>query len=340
MRVILTITSLLSLTAILLFAGTYDIPTLTAPNSKIIEVNTDKKDEKTETEPKIVFFVEKQSEPKEQPKVDNTVKKEAPAKKEILVLEDRNSLNIRGPVTAQSVGDWSNKLLKMSHTLKASETIYLVMDTPGGSVLDGNQFIDLGNSIPQKIVTVTLFSASMGFQIVQNFDERYITPNGTLMSHRASGGFRGSFGSDGKGELNSQLNWIMEILKRSDLNASKRMKISYEDYMELIRDEFWTTGDIAVEKSAADKVANVTCGRSLVNAKENLEIKSFFGSLKLTFSKCPLISAPLDVKMEWNASSTEAQKNDTQIFYNRLLFDKKTFVQKYITTGEFDSFLK
>lgn len=174
----------------------------------------------------------------ELPDVDNLAAssenlKLSPAKKTI-ILEKKNMLVFRGPVTAKSVAEAQAKLLKMSYKLKRSDVIYLVLDTPGGSVFSGMEFIDHLRAVPQKIQTVTLFAASMGFQIVQNMDKRYITRSGTLMSHRARGGIQGQF----DGELETRYRMVKRAINYLDAIASKRMDLSLKDYRKLIKDEY------------------------------------------------------------------------------------------------------
>jgi len=123
-----------------------------------------------------------------------------PASKTI-TLESKNIVVFRGPVTEKSASEVQTKILEMSHRLGKNKVIYLVLNTPGGSVGAGLDLIDFLRAIPQKVHTITLFAASMGFQFAQNMDKRYITPNGTLMSHRAR---LGGLGGQLDGELESR----------------------------------------------------------------------------------------------------------------------------------------
>ena len=85
-----------------------------------------------------------------------------------VVLSKSNTLALQGPVTYSSVAQLQQKMIALSNSLSKNSTIYLVLDTPGGSVGAGMALIDTAKSIPQRVVTITSFAASMGFITVQS----------------------------------------------------------------------------------------------------------------------------------------------------------------------------
>lgn len=261
-------------------------------------------------------------------------------KLEVITLTERNTIVFRGPVTGASVAAFQKAILEKSNKLQKSDVIYMAIDSPGGSVIVGNQLIDTVKSLPQKVKSVTLFSASMAFQMVQNFDERLITPSGTLMSHRASGGFEGEFGGDGKGELITRLNWILKILKAADENAAYRMQMSLNDYQKLIADEYWASGKDAVDDKAADRMVLLKCDESLLKKVEIVSVKSFFGEATLSYSGCPVITYPLEVQMKFSSFTNDVKKEEFERFINKLITDKRTFVKDYIVTNKIESIVK
>jgi ATP-dependent protease ClpP protease subunit len=255
---------------------------------------------------------------------------------ETILLTEQNSMTFRGPVTPESVANFQRAIITRSHSLKKDDIIYIVMDTPGGSVMDGAQMIDTVNALPQKIKSITIFAASMGFQFVQNFDERLITSSGVLMSHRASGGFRGEFGGDGKGELITQLNFIVKILKRFDDIAAGRMLIPTKEYQEMIRDEYWSFGQTAVDEGAADKVVKVICDKKLMEGTETLEISNMFFKSRASFSRCPLISSPISISNSFLTNDA----NKYQYFIDTLFTNKRKFVKEFIITDKYLDYLQ
>ena len=209
------------------------------------------------------------------------------AKTEKIVLTEANSVIFNQEVTSDYV---SKKTLEVITKSTRSNVIFLVLDTPGGSVSAGLSFIDTIKSLNIKVHTITIFAASMGYQMVQELGTRYIMPSGTLMSHRgAVGGLSGQV----PGELNSRLGHIQAILDGMSQRASLRVGMRKKDYDAAIINELWVFGQQAVDSRHADAVASVTCSRELINGTYVERVATLFGEVQLTFSKCPLVSAPI-----------------------------------------------
>lgn len=211
------------------------------------------------------------------------------AKNVEIVLTEDNSIVFNQAVSADYA---SKKTLEVMKKAKKGVPLYLVLDTPGGSVTAGLAFIDAIKSLKVSVHTITIFAASMGYQFVQELGVRYITPSGTLMSHRgAVGGLSGQV----PGELNSRLNHIQAILSGMSSRAAARVGMSKQDYDAAIINELWISGQEAVASKHADLVASVTCDKSLMDGTYEQEILTIFGRVSLVFSKCPLISTPIEI---------------------------------------------
>lgn len=212
----------------------------------------------------------------------------------VIVLSESNTVILRGPVTGESIAAVGNKVIELNRSLPKDKNIILVLDTPGGSISAGNELIELIEGLPRKVVTVTIFAASMGYQIAQALDTRYILQTGTLMSHRAA---IGGLGGQVPGEANSRLNWITQAVELMEKKTSKRVGMSLKEYKEAIRDELWLTGENAVRQNHADQVVRALCDDSL-SGTEEVDINTMFGTVKATVSKCPIISGPLAISGE------------------------------------------
>jgi ATP-dependent Clp protease protease subunit len=210
------------------------------------------------------------------------------AKNEEIVLTKNNSVMFNQQVSNEYA---SKKTLEVIKKAKAGIPLYLVLDTPGGSVTAGLAFIDAVKSLKVPVHTITIFAASMGYQFVQELGTRYIMPSGTLMSHRgAVGGLSGQV----PGELNSRLNHIQAILSGMSARAAARIGMDKKAYDDAIINELWVSGEDAVNAKHADKLANVQCDKALIEETYEQQLTTIFGKVNIVFSKCPLISAPID----------------------------------------------
>lgn len=249
----------------------------------------------------------------------------------VLVLKPDNTLVFNEVVTDESVSKFQLKSQEMSNKLPKNQEIILVLYTPGGSVSAGMLLMDNLKALPQKVKTLTIFSASMGFQFVQNLSDRMIIPSGILMSHRASGGMEGEIG----GEFDVRFNAVKRQIEYLDRIAAKRMKMSLETYRELISDEYWVHGFEAVDDRAADKLILARCGKEMTGT-EDKEFMTMFGPINVTFSKCPLIVAPLDVKFGRVAPEGE---DEMRTYMNLLYQNPREFWKSYIKTDKYEKIL-
>jgi ATP-dependent Clp protease protease subunit len=206
-----------------------------------------------------------------------------------IVLNSKNSISFNQGVTDAYVAKKSLEFFTKDLLLPASQPIYLILNTPGGSVMAGNQFIDFIKSSNRPVHTVVIFAASMGYQITQELGKRYILPSGTLMSHRGSiSGISGQI----PGELNARLKMIQDILEGMNIRAAKRVSMSLKAYQDAIVNELWTSGQHAVDTKHADDVAIASCDKSLAGTFLE-DVATPFGNVSVEFSNCPLITEPV-----------------------------------------------
>lgn len=212
-----------------------------------------------------------------------------------ITLTEKNHILFSGVVNDESVAKAQIKLSHISSQLSNSDVIYLVIDSPGGSVPAGNRFIDFANSLPQKIKPICLFCASMGYHMFQSFEERLVFSSSELMSHRvAIGGLSGQV----PGEAISRLNDIIAVSNKMDASVAKRIGISVQDYQKLIYNELWLDGDSAVRTNHADRISKIKCSESLSTGTRKETFRTLFGPVDVTFSTCPLISGFLDIEFK------------------------------------------
>ena len=101
---------------------------------------------------------------------------------ELIELNSRNMITIRGPIKHESVSDFMNKAGKID-----SKNIYIYISSPGGSVMEGMKIVDLIRSLEKSgrsVSCISDFSASMAFIILQSCQRRLATFSSVLMQHQ------------------------------------------------------------------------------------------------------------------------------------------------------------
>jgi ATP-dependent Clp protease protease subunit len=238
-------------------------------------------------------------------------------KAKTMILTEANSISLNQPVSPRSIANLQAKLINKCEQ-RQGKPIILVLNTPGGSVATGKNFLDFANALPCKIHTLTIFAASMGYQFVQNLGTRYIIDSGILMSHRAYiKGLEGNI----PGGIGKMLKFLENMTRELDEKTAERIGISYEEYADLIRDDKWMTAKEAVEKNHADEIVKVRCGEGLEGTYAE-SVQVLFFNINVTFHKCPLILGPINVEPQ--------QKNLSNIKIREInrYFDPSTYFEE------------
>lgn len=227
-----------------------------------------------------------------------------------IMLNEKNTVTLVGPVDSMSVGVAMQDLSKISELGRTSDPIYLVINTPGGSVMSGLQLIEYMNSLRRPvIVVVNSLAASMGFHILQHSPKRLVTKFATIMSHRAHGTFDGDIPQ----QITNRLKHVIDLTSKMDEHVVSRTKgkQTAKSYAELVRDEYYSVGSDAIRDGFADEVVKIKCDKSLnVYADRLVQILPFIVA-KVKISKCPLITKPLINQDDKNF--LETQKYFTRI---------------------------
>lgn len=212
------------------------------------------------------------------------------AEAKTIMLTTGNTVTLRGVVDETSVSKAQRELIDLIKARKYSATpIYLVLDTPGGSVVAGESFIEFAKSIP-NLHTITIFAASMGSGIVQALQgRRYIVNSGVSMYHRASIGLSTTELEKAK----SMLEFYEQVINDMEQRTATRLCMPLSEYKLKVADEWWMTAKQAIANKAADEIVDVQCSQVLIDRRDTLARQSFFGTIKLTYSACPLLQYPL-----------------------------------------------
>jgi ATP-dependent protease ClpP protease subunit len=242
-----------------------------------------------------------------------------------IVLTDMNTVNMNNYFEDATVAELLIRVKLLDNKVPANSPFYLVMNSGGGSITAGLEFIENLLALNRPVNTITLWSASMAFQTVQALGERYILDTGTLMSHKAKGGFSGEF----PGQLDSRYNFWLRKIETLDKKTVARTKGKHtvQSYNKLIENEYWCDGDDCLKQGFADQIAKVTCDHTLEGTREDVAEKfSFMGhKIEIMFvtARCPTITGILDYNIYIDGKP---------------MFKRSTFGSRSINTLEFSYF--
>jgi ATP-dependent protease ClpP protease subunit len=165
--------------------------------------------------------------------------------------------------------------------------LYLVLDTPGGSILEGLRFIEWAKTVP-NLHTVSIYAASMGAFTMQALPgKRYVLETSFVMFHRARGTFKGQFEG---GELETQLILWKKIVRGMEQTSANRIGISLKSYKQKVVNEWWLYGRDSIKAGVADEVVTVTCSAALMAETKTETLEGFFGPIEVTTSACPMFN--------------------------------------------------
>ena len=213
----------------------------------------------------------------------------------LIELNENNFISLRGTVNSDSVSRWVRDV-----NLINSNDIYLYIKSPGGSVTQGMAFIQQINALQESgknIHCIADFAASMAFIIFQSCPHRYILSSSILMQHQMSLELKGNLEN-----LQNYLVFIDEINSVAINKQASRINMTSVDFQNKVMNDWWISGNFALENNLADEIVNVKCEKSLFNTIEEIDINTIFGKIVLEFYSCPIINNPVKINSEINAN--------------------------------------
>lgn len=199
---------------------------------------------------------------------------------------------------AKDLCNASKNTLSKKVGLGSELRLKLWLYTPGGSIQSGLELIEALNGLGCPVDTVTLFAASMGWQIVQNLGERLILKNGVMMSHHATGEMVGEFGGSVRTQMENRQQLWLDRIKELDDQTVKRTngKQTYESYTKEYDHEMWLTGTKSVNEGYSDKAVTVRCDSTLAGVTTHH--LSFLGlDIQYDLDNCPINTSPMNVRV-------------------------------------------
>ena len=183
-------------------------------------------------------------------------------KSETVLLTNSNHYFLDTEVSDFSVAMTLSTLQRLDKELPAGQPLYLVLKTPGGSVIAGMDLIRGVKHLSRPITTISIQSISMGFQIVEALGDRLIVSDGIMMTHPIAGVCAGR-----PVQVSSCLDFMTQLADTLDVQVAKRMNMSLASYKAASSEEWFTVGQGAIDSNMADRIVTIKCDEEM-NSKD------------------------------------------------------------------------
>lgn len=149
---------------------------------------------------------------------------------------------------------------------KNKKPIWLLINSPGGSVIDGALVISAMESAGVPVYTVCMqLCASMAAIIHQHGTKRYVIDRSFLMFHDGAGQFQGYMP-----HVEAQFQAVDRYINKLNYYIAQRAGISPNDWMTIVHKNLWIDGEDAVNRKLADDLVFV----KVVNTKGVVNMNS------------------------------------------------------------------
>jgi ATP-dependent protease ClpP protease subunit len=78
---------------------------------------------------------------------------------DVIELSEDNTVQLNLPIFSDTAAEVQKRLLEKDVKLKAGKPLYLVLNTPGGSIQDGLMIIETAKSLKRPIHTISMYRA-------------------------------------------------------------------------------------------------------------------------------------------------------------------------------------
>jgi ATP-dependent Clp protease protease subunit len=152
-------------------------------------------------------------------------------------------------------GTISNQTLKVVEKIKeldksSNKPIYLVMTSPGGSVVAGAQIITAIQTSKAPIYTVAYsWCASMCAAILEYGEKRYATPRTVIMFHEATAGTNGDVE-----RMYSLSKFLKSYVNKIEVHIASRMGVTFDKYKKTIAYDLRLDAEDALKLNLIDRL--------------------------------------------------------------------------------------
>lgn len=164
-----------------------------------------------------------------------------------LKLDPDRTIRLYGGIGFNAV-EGAERLHEMNQDSK--KPIYVVLNSPGGSVVDGAAFISAMQVSRAPVYTVCYtFCASMAAVILEYGTKRYATDRSLIMFHPASVGASGDVD-----RIDSFITTIQRYVDKMDIEISKRLGMTLDEYKVKTSVEYWVDSEDALAENVIDDI--------------------------------------------------------------------------------------
>jgi ATP-dependent Clp protease protease subunit len=173
-----------------------------------------------------------------------------------LKIDSKQVILLTGPIGMPSLFSGASNLDIPSRILALSKNhkpIYLLIDSPGGSVMDGAMIISAMQGAGVPVYTVcTKLCASMAFIIHQYGTKRFMIDRAVLMAHPASAGVEGTIE-----QMHSRLAFLERFTGKLNAGISKRAGITSEQFKSQYLVEQWLDAEDSTASHFNDSIVTL-----------------------------------------------------------------------------------
>ncbi len=209
----------------------------------------------------------------------------------VITLTNKNHVSLVGPVSSANV----DSVLVLFNdadilsTMKEEKHIYLYINSPGGSVLDGYRLIQHIHTLQAQNVSVDCIAQnfmSMGFAIFQTCSRRLVMSNSLGMQHPMSTRMRGGIQT-----IRTELDMTEAMYEELSALQYNRLNISRTEFNEKILRDWWIFGSALRAHNIADESVHVQCSPD-VSSLFIRRTETLLGlQFAIQYNKCPLINS-------------------------------------------------
>jgi ATP-dependent Clp protease protease subunit len=190
--------------------------------------------------------------------LQGSVKPTAVLNSKTVHIKKIRSISVPAERTIIVAGEIGRNAIKASQevqflNLESNDPIYIILDSPGGSVVDGNMLVSAIEASKAPVYTIChRMCASMAAVIHQYGTKRMMIDRSILMFHPASAGTQGTVE-----QMKSFSDFLNAYINKTERYIAKRSKMDYDTYKARIQAEVWIDAEDSTLEGFNDEIVSI-----------------------------------------------------------------------------------